>query len=493
MRATTHRLRTGAVVAILLAILLAVIPPPRSSPHGVPISASLQPVAWPPSSLETTSSLPLLFSTTSSDAIGRLPCLRSWSNFSHLARRSVRFTAWTQPRRAARAEFTLARGREAEFAASQIVQTTNLTMEEFWVRATADSAGELVYHSAPVSSWEDAALTEEVDGALDLLAVNDAPSDTNADEWPASSGPIAWMGSAGVVATPHYDKSLNLVLQVAGSKRWMLWAPDQLDTGALLMHPTAHPSRRQVRTPLLGPSAASRLSESPAIEATVHPGQLLFVPPFWTHAVEALTPSLSLSVLSPSWTEAVGSRLTWPGLPFGRVGSAGVEQRVAAVVWYLRALLPAMAPLMQPVADASPPSVSTYAERLHAARHASLHTIGSGLAEADAATTASTTVASDDDRHAWRGAGCATLQQAAWPEAGGPLPTHAELTAAVEQVVRHASRSEDTRTSDGRTSSKRLPRPVVRALMSDYVESVAAWAVGVDGVGALLRELGRCQ
>lgn len=476
-----------AITAVVSAISLARTPPRgglqfSSSLGGVPISSSLQPIAWPPPhALDTTSGQPLLFSTTASTGIGRLPCLRTWLNLSHLARRDISVSAWTQPRRAAQAEFTLARGREAEFTASQSVRSRDLTLEAFWARAT-DASAELVYHSAPVTSWGDASLAAEVEGALDLLAIADAPSDVSAAEWPSSSGPIAWMGSAGVVATPHYDKSLNLVLQVTGRKRWLLWPPEEIDRGALCMHPSAHPSRRQVRTPLLDAPAAARAA-SPAIEATIQPGQILYVPPFWTHAVEALTPALSLSVLSPSWTEAVGARLTWPGLPFGRVAAAPAE-RAAAVAWYLRALLPIASPLM---GTAPAPSVRDFAHHLHAARYAH-PSDGQAAAAVEAGLEAPNR---DDGDATWRGAACVALRQEVWPSAGGSLPTHAELMAAAQQVAEHAATSEASDATRGR--ARRLPAAVVRTLLSDYIESIAVWAVGERDVGALLRELGECR
>lgn len=103
----------------------------------------------------------------------------------------------------------------------------------------------------------------------------DAPSDVVRGQWPPSSGPVVWMGSAGVIAAPHYDKSHNLVLQVFGTKRWLLWAPSQLE--ALQLHPAAHPSRRQARMPLSGPASAV-YSSTRAHVVDAQPGDLLYVP-----------------------------------------------------------------------------------------------------------------------------------------------------------------------------------------------------------------------
>ena len=465
----------------------------NSALAGIPISNSLEPISWPPQSPLPTgvSARPLLFSTTagSADIVARLPCLRKWGNSTHFASRSnVELTAWTRPRQSpeAVAEFTLARGREAEFAASRAVTARNISLDEFWSLAS-DLAGPLVYHSGPVAAWGDEGLTAETEGALGALSFADRPNDVPAEQWPASSGPIAWMGSAGVVATPHYDKSLNLVLQVRGAKRWLLWPPEQLDHGWLKLHPHAHPSRRQVRVPILTSASAARAASTsaapptpPAIVATVRPGELLFVPPFWTHAVESLTPALSLSVLSPSWIEAVGARLTWPGLPFGNLADDGLVSRVAAVSLYLKELLKALGPHM----DSDQGGMRQFAHLLHDSRHARLP---QQEGEAKAAET-------QDDDGMWLhalGAACKTLQQTTWPAESEGLPTRGSVLAAVEQVVGHATRVEEG--DDATGSVRRLSPAVLRTIVGDYVESVAGWAVGEEArVGALLDAWARC-
>ena len=505
MDALGHRRRwlvASCIVAVIAWVRVArSVEEHVSALSGVPISSSLEPIdKWPPAKpLLTTGehARPLLFSSLrSAEAVASLPCLRTWLNISHLSRRDVSVMAWTQPQHAAgeRAEFTLARGREAEFAASKRVGKRDLTLAEFWEIAADMASDELVYHSSPVSSWGDASLTAEADGALAAMSIHDSPSDISDDSWPLPSGPIAWMGSAGVVATAHYDKSLNVVLQVLGTKRWLLWPPEQLDVPPLLMHPSGHPSRRQVRTQILEAAAAShtddpadgiahRFARSPAVAATLSPGQLLYVPPYWTHAVESLTPALSLSVLSPSWSEAAGARIAWPALPFGRIpdGAAGRKARVAGVALYLRALLPDLWPYMDMAsvdgmdAGSASAAVVAFASHAYEARHAELHPTAAEEIEAEA----------EDD---WRSMGCAALREAGWPADGGALPTHGELTAAVDQVVRHAARGEER--ADG--GPRHLAPAVVRTLMSDYVEQLAGWAVGDALVGELLRVWSRC-
>lgn len=459
----------------------------------------------------------------------------------HLRRMRNNITAWTQLRGAAfAAEFTLARGREAEHELSQQVRTRNMTLAAFWAAASSSSsstADELVYHSSPMAGWFDPSSDSELLGQLDrtlaaLRMPHDMPRDLDASTWPEASGPIGWMGSAGVIATPHYDPSLNLVLQLHGTKRWLLWPPESLDEGALKLHSSVHPSRRQVRTPLLRTAAAAAAVTAasqlnvlpPALTASVSAGQLLYVPPYWTHAVESLTPALSLSVLSPSWTEAVGARLSWPKLPFGRLlpstGTGGRARRLTAVALYLRVLLPLLAPMMlveiaaatTARVDAASAGVCGMLARVYAARHAHAPLDDEAVGQGDDDHTCAAAEASGgvvEESVVARGA-CAALTfdpltERAWADNdadGGALPTHEELRHAAAQVMTHAMYSE----ADG--THRRLAPAVLRTLVSDLIESLVAWALEEDSgggggderggshvvvdVGVVLREWGQC-
>ena len=67
------------------------------------------------------------------------------------------------------------------------------------------------------------------------------------------------------------------------------------------------------------------------VHVTIEPGDLLVVPPYWWHAVESLSPALSVSVRvdRTSWTEIVSEMLDtlhvvglWP-LPWWGGGGSG--------------------------------------------------------------------------------------------------------------------------------------------------------------------------
>ena len=268
-------------------------------------------------------------------------------------------------------EFVLARGREAEYPRSRGVRGTNMTLATFFAALDADDARArpptthgLLYHTSPLARWPEA-LRAEAEAAERMFGVDDAPSASSAADWPAPSSNL-WLGQRGVVAAAHYDSSHNYVLQVFGRKTWALWPPDALP--ALRLHPATHPSRRQTRLQLVGRGNASEAPPlPPAVRVTVAAGEVLYVPPFWAHAVHSDTHSLSLSVLSPSWEEATFARVKNAPLPFGRVptGDGGGEARAVAAAALLRELL-GRADALRGEAPAA------FVASVHAARHAAL-------------------------------------------------------------------------------------------------------------------------
>ena len=229
-------------------------------------------------------------------------------------------------------------------------------------RARPPTTHGLLYHTSPLARWPEA-LRAEAEAAERMFGVDDAPSASSAADWPAPSSNL-WLGQRGVVAAAHYDSSHNYVLQVFGRKTWALWPPDALP--ALRLHPATHPSRRQTRLQLLGRGNASDAPPlPPAVRVTVAAGEVLYVPPFWAHAVHSDTHS-SLSVLSPSWEEAT-LRVKNAPLPFGRVptGDGGGEARAVAAAALLRELL-GRADALRGEAPAA------FVASVHAARHAAL-------------------------------------------------------------------------------------------------------------------------
>ena len=271
-----------------------------SVPRLPPLSA--QP--WPPRPELLQSSTPARFASNGLD-LGTLPCFKHWSA-AHLISHgeNVSIPVWKQPT----SEFVLARGREAEFERSLRITHSNETLRTFWAAAGADgsdhSPDEFWYHSGPVASWP-ASLRSDLEGIESVLAIDDAPSDVR--RWPPSSANV-WMGHRNVLATAHYDTSHNFVVQVFGHKTWRLWPPSELPN--LRLHPSTHPSRRQTRIQLVANGTLhGAYFRTRALQEVLAPGEILYVPPYWSHAVLSTDAGLSISVLSPSWLEVLHAAL----------------------------------------------------------------------------------------------------------------------------------------------------------------------------------------
>lgn len=107
-----------------------------------------------------------------------------------------------------------------------------------------------------------------------------------------------WLSAAAVRTHTHFDSDRNIFVQLVGRKRFVLWAPNQ--TSHLCpyarLHPLWHKSRVAFEAPDL--ERCPDYARAEALTVDVLPGHILYVPPFWWHTVETVTPSLSLSTLS---------------------------------------------------------------------------------------------------------------------------------------------------------------------------------------------------
>ena len=106
-----------------------------------------------------------------------------------------------------------------------------------------------------------------------------------------------WMGPKGTRTGLHYDTDYrNILCQIYGRKRIILFNPSQtkymypskkFDNGALL-------SKIDFWNPDLG--RFPKFRKAKYIEIILHPGQMLYIPPYWWHAVENLDTNIAISV-----------------------------------------------------------------------------------------------------------------------------------------------------------------------------------------------------
>ncbi|KAL1528434.1 hypothetical protein AB1Y20_009782 [Prymnesium parvum] len=444
-------LAAGAVAAVLLGI--AVLPRPihdtqlvrevRDVFLAAPRLPPLVPRQWDPSELSTATTPQRFFTRDPERA--RLPL--HWTR-THLADRGGGGVLPTMQQGAS--EFVLARGQETDYERSRTVRRVNATFRQFWGPSTNSSV--LSYHTGPLSAWP-SDLRAEV-GQIDRdFSVHDAPADIRRDRWPASSANV-WAGHAGVLATTHFDTSHNFVVQVFGTKRWLLWPPSELP--ALRLHPSSHPSRRQTRMQLLrrgvnGSRLADGYSRCPAHHEVMGPGDVLYVPPFWAHAVFTEEVGLSLSILSPSWLEAAWARASWYELPFNQLQDSATDRMLAAGV-FISTLLPKCQAL-----KGTTPRAFLHRD-VHWARHAPI--------SANEDVACSTHYAS------------AELAQCREVLGGDRQRDFIHL---IEETS-----SKVAAVLDREEGSHSFDAAVGRELLAGYVDQLANWAVGEEQMGAFL-------
>lgn len=112
-----------------------------------------------------------------------------------------------------------------------------------------------------------------------------------------SSRPVLWLGSRGAVTRLHYDTfGFNIVAQIHGEKRWLLFPPDQ----SQYLYPTRIPFEESGVYSEIDPADVNPNTHPLALLSTplgvdMRAGDLLVVPRHWWHRVSVSSPS-SVSV-----------------------------------------------------------------------------------------------------------------------------------------------------------------------------------------------------
>ena len=167
---------------------------------------------------------------------------------------------------------------------------------------------------------------------------------------------ILWIGNRGTTAQVHYDRSINMFAQIVGQKRFYLYAPE--NWRHLYLHPSFSGSRRQCRYKFslsedyeeyqyspaaTGENVSETCGQKKAISATLSPGELLYVPPFYFHTVVSLSKkTMSYSVLSPSSEEFHYSSALYARVDFQNLGKPGTRKHRLGVKLYIDKILSAL-------------------------------------------------------------------------------------------------------------------------------------------------------
>ncbi|RZF49089.1 hypothetical protein LSTR_LSTR008375 [Laodelphax striatellus] len=104
----------------------------------------------------------------------------------------------------------------------------------------------------------------------------------------------AWFGPTGTVSPLHYDPKHNILAQVVGRKRVILYDPKYSDCLS------CHNSKLLNNTAQVDPEDPDykrfpNYKDVPALETILNPGEMLYIPPTWWHHVRSLDVSFSVS------------------------------------------------------------------------------------------------------------------------------------------------------------------------------------------------------
>jgi hypothetical protein len=140
-----------------------------------------------------------------------------------------------------------------------------------------------------------------------------------------------WFTRTGSISRLHYDTAQTFLHQVRGKKRCLLFSPDQ--GRRLYPRPLASLTPHMSDVDVDAPDYARhpRLQRARAVEHTLLPGEILFIPLYWWHQVTCLEASISVGF----WWEE-GRAFHWPAL---RLKMAAQRQQLARLGHRARALL----------------------------------------------------------------------------------------------------------------------------------------------------------
>ena len=199
---------------------------------------------------------------------------------------------------------------------SSIPPTAKRTFDVSDFLAAARNGTTLLYCSLDLASLGESAVADVAPlSAFDLRA-----------ERPTPTRGVVWLGGGRPVTHAHYDTAHNLFVQILGRKRFHLWPP----TNSLPCYPSRHSLHRQ--SSLANPLATRHL------EVILEEGDALYLPPFYTHHVEALT-NLSVSVAVWSESDECRRKDALESLPLPWEGDWPAGKIVRAASLFLRGVL----------------------------------------------------------------------------------------------------------------------------------------------------------
>lgn len=107
---------------------------------------------------------------------------------------------------------------------------------------------------------------------------------------------------------PHFDQNINFVIQIHGTKTWRI-APNESVKNPMTRHTMGLPIDPELKS-YSNNSMPNRMPED-ALEFTLNPGSMLFVPRGCWHSTKASTDALSLNFTfsAPTWIDIFSTAL----------------------------------------------------------------------------------------------------------------------------------------------------------------------------------------
>lgn len=116
------------------------------------------------------------------------------------------------------------------------------------------------------------------------------------DRHPDPSASGIWIGSTGVVTPLHHDAWTGLLFQLTGAKRVVMFPPVER-ANLYFTSPFAAKSRWSLlpaRSAEADPQRFPRFARAQGRVGRLGAGDVLFIPPFWSHEIEALESNISI-------------------------------------------------------------------------------------------------------------------------------------------------------------------------------------------------------
>ena len=158
----------------------------------------------------------------------------------------------------------------------QTYQLTTISAKQFFDSHTSS----FLYYTSPVEKLP-AQLSSELaktfrsfsfDG-IDLVRIKEEQSTYRSQS-------TLWLGTRGVTANCHFDRSHNFFVQLSGQKRWILYPPT--DWNSFYLYPSFHPSYHQSQVGKLQSvdidSFPLFIRHSIPIEIILNPGDIMYIP-----------------------------------------------------------------------------------------------------------------------------------------------------------------------------------------------------------------------